>query len=88
MKEKEFYAVTAMSGSRNNSVFPDGYNRKMGTVEPRYNDTKVMLTSDDCICDDDLAFIYGAIKKYGTDPEYLEDLRIYITKIADYIGKR
>jgi hypothetical protein len=63
-------------------------NRKMGTVEPRYNDSRVMLTENDCICDDVLAFIYGAIKKYGTDKEYLEDLRVYIKEMANDIGKQ
>jgi hypothetical protein len=63
-------------------------NRKMGTVEPRYNDSRVMLTENDCICDDVLAFIYGAIKKYGTDKEYLEDLRVYIKEMANDIGKK
>lgn len=62
-------------------------NRKMGTVEPRYNDSRVILTENDCICDDVLAFIYGAIKKYGTDKEYLDDLRIYIKEMAKDIGK-
>jgi hypothetical protein len=47
-----------------------------------------MLTENDCICDDVLAFIYGAIKKYGTDKEYLEDLRVYIKEMANDIGKQ
>ena len=86
MEEKGVCAVK--TAKKSTSVFPESYERKMGTVEPRYNDARVTLTSDDCICDDDLAFIYGAIKKYGTDPQYLEDLRIYIKEIANYIGKR
>lgn len=86
MEEKEFCAVK--TAKKSTSVFPESYERKMGTVEPRYNDARVTLSSDERICDDDLAFIYGAIKKYGTDPKYLEDLRIYIKEIANYIGKR
>lgn len=60
---------------------------KIGTVEPRYNDEKVLLTSDNSIQDDALAFIYGAIKKYGHEPEYFEDLKKYIINEAKYIGE-
>jgi hypothetical protein len=70
------------------NIWPENYDRKIGTIEPRYNVSKVFLSKDVCICDDDLAFIYGAIKKYGTDPKYLNDFRIYIKEIAEYIGRR
>ena len=59
--------------------------RKMGTVEPRYNDEKVSLTLDNSIQDDALAFIYGAIKKYGQYPELYDELADYIIKEAEYL---
>lgn len=46
--------------------------KKMGTVEPIYND------GDLHIKDDAIAFIYGAIKKYGNDEELYDELRGYI----------
>lgn len=70
-----------------NNSWREKKTRIMGTIEPRYNDSKVFLSADECICDDDLAFIYGAIKKYGTEPKYIDDLRDYIIEIAEYIGK-
>ena len=60
--------------------------KNMGTVEPRFNDTRVFLSDDTFICDEPLAFIYGAIKKYGTDKAYLEALKEYIIKIAKTIN--
>lgn len=87
MEEKEF-KICEKKSEKKNSIWPNGHDRKIGTIEPRYNDVRVFLSEYECICDDDLAFIYGAIKKYGTNPEYLDDLRIYIKEIADYIGKR
>lgn len=60
--------------------------RKMGTIEPRYNDEKVSIAEDKCLCDDALAFIYGAIKKYGTSEACLGELKEYILKEASYIG--
>lgn len=60
----------------------------MGTVEPHYNDEQVFLKNENYIYDDALAFIYGAIKKYGTNREYdLNELKEYIIKEAQYIGK-
>ena len=66
----------------------DGSARKMGTIEPRYNDEKVSIAKDKYLCDDSLAFIYGAIKKYGTSEAYLGELKEYILKEATYIGKQ
>lgn len=60
---------------------------KIGTVEPRYNDVRFTLTEENSIQDDALAFIYGAIKKYGHNPEYYEELKEYIIKETEYIGK-
>ena len=60
--------------------------KKMGTVEPRFNDTHVFLSDDTFICDEPLAFIYGAIKKYGTDKAYLEALKEYIIREAKSIN--
>lgn len=61
---------------------------KMGTVEPRYNDENVKLTLlNGNIQDDALAFIYGAIKKYGQYPELFSELKDYIIKEAKYIGE-
>lgn len=62
--------------------------RKMGTIEPRYNDEKVSIGEDEYLCDDALAFIYGAIKKYGTSEACLGELKEYILKEANYIGKQ
>ena len=60
---------------------------KLGTVEPRYNDVKVNIPENEYLCDDALAFIYGAIKKYGTSPSFLTELKEYIIKEAKYIGE-
>ena len=62
--------------------------KNLGTIEPRYNDTKVVIDIDESICDDTLAFIYGAIKKYGTRKECLEGLKDYIKTMADKIGEK
>lgn len=66
----------------------EGPVRKMGTIEPRYNDEKVSINEDEYLCDDALAFIYGAIKKYGTSEACLGELKEYILKEATYIGKQ
>lgn len=60
----------------------------IGTVEPRWNDSKVVLTENEYLADDALAFIYGAIKKYGTDPKALEGLKSYIGYMATKIGEK
>ena len=65
------------------------YQKKyIGTIEPRWNDSKVVLTENEYLADDALAFIYGAIKKYGTDPKALEDLKSYIGYMATKIGEK
>lgn len=46
--------------------------KTMGTIEPIYND------GDLHIKDETIAFIYGAIKKYGGDDAYSDELRGYI----------
>jgi hypothetical protein len=51
--------------------------RIMGTVEPDYKDLDSRLEA--------LAFIKGAIKKYGNNPACAEELRDYIIKMTDYI---
>lgn len=59
----------------------------MGTVEPCWNDTRVSIPENEYLCDEALAFIYGAIKKYGTLEEFLNELKEYIIKEANYIGE-
>jgi len=58
--------------------------KKMGTVEPRYTDKYNIVGGE--IKDTALGFIYGAIKKYGGDLQYVDDLKIYIKMMADRIG--
>lgn len=61
----------------------------MGTVEPRYtDDSKHPILGDGQIHDDALGFIYGAIKKYGSDPIYYNDLKKYISMMVERIGER
>lgn len=61
---------------------------KIGTVEPRWTDSpEHPILGDGYIHDECLAFIYGAIKKYGCHEEYNEDLKRYILEIAEDIGK-
>ena len=60
----------------------------IGTIEPRWNDSKFVLIENEYLADDALAFIYGAIKKYGTDPKALEDLKSYIGYMATKIGEK
>ena len=48
----------------------------------------MVLTENERLADDTLAFIYGAIKKYGTDPKALEDLKNYISYMATRIGEK
>lgn len=57
----------------------------MGTVEPRYNDLYKIQGYG--ITDDSLAFIYGAIKKYGSNKEELPELKAYILETAKHIGE-
>jgi hypothetical protein len=59
----------------------------IGTIEPRWNDSKVVIVNDSHIADNALAFIYGAIKKYGTDPKAVNDLKNYITYMSTKIGE-
>lgn len=54
----------------------------LGTIEPRYNDKKVQV-NEKGIQDDRLAFIYGAIKKYGHRPECTGDLLAYIRSMVE-----
>ena len=61
----------------------------MGTVEPRWtDDSKHPILGDGQIHDDALGFIYGAIKKYGSDPIYYNDLKKYISMMVERIGER
>ena len=56
----------------------------MGTVEPKYTDLRPM---QNVIEDDALAFIYGAIAKYGSNKETFPELKEYISKMIEHIGK-
>lgn len=56
----------------------------MGTVEPKYTDLHPIQK---VIEDDALAFIYGAIAKYGSNKEIFPELKEYINKQLKYIGK-
>ena len=58
----------------------------MGTVEPIYN-LNYLNEGSAIIVDDALAFIYGAINKYGAYKKELPELKEYILKEAEYIGK-
>lgn len=51
---------------------------KLGTIEPKYTDLRPLVG---CIEDDTLAFIYGAIAKYGTHQEFVPEVKEYILKI-------
>ena len=66
--------------------FPLKYKRTrvIGTIEPRWTDETPI--EGGMIKDTPLAFIYGAIKKYGNNPKCFDDLRDYIKWIADEIG--
>lgn len=63
---------------------------KIGTVEPKYTDLHPM---QGVIEDEALAFIYGAIAKYGIqkeiryDEEFIKSLKDYISRQVEYIGK-
>ena len=59
--------------------------KNMGTVEPRWTDEGHPIVGGR-INDTPLAFIYGAIKKYGNDPQYFDDLKIYIRMMVEEIG--
>lgn len=48
--------------------------RHMGTVEPSYGE-------NDFIADDTLAFIYGAIDKYGAYEDLVDEVCKYIVDI-------
>lgn len=53
----------------------------MGTVEPRYTDINNPIQGSGVIEDDTIAFIYGAIKKYGAYKELVPELKEYISEI-------
>ena len=54
-------------------------NKVLGTIEPEYFGK---LSDDDV--EVSLAFIAGAIKKYGNDPDMIEDLVDYISgRVSD-----
>jgi hypothetical protein len=59
----------------------------MGTVEPIYNDIKHPIEGSGVIEDDTIAFIYGAIKKYGAYKELVPELKEYIKNQVKNIGK-
>lgn len=63
----------------------DKRTRVIGTIEPDWVNEREFR--GDGIKDDSLAFIYGAIKKYGSYPECYPDLQEYILEIAKTIGK-
>lgn len=50
----------------------------MGTVEPRWTDLNHPIEGSGVIEDDTIAFIYGAIKKYGAYKEQIPELKEYI----------
>ena len=56
----------------------------MGTVEPKYTDLRPM---QGVIEDDALAFIYGAIAKYGMHKELIPELKEYIEEQVKNVGK-
>ena len=58
---------------------------KLGTVEPRWNDARMNIPENEHLCDDALAFIYGAIKKYGTSKSFIKELKEYIIEEAENI---
>ena len=68
-------------------LYISGQTKKMGTVEPEYNDEEHVITSAGSIKDNALAFIYGAIKKYGQEPELFNELKEYIINETKYIGE-
>ena len=53
----------------------------MGTVEPRWTDLNHPIEGSGVIEDDTIAFIYGAIKKYGAYKELVPELKEYIKKL-------
>ena len=57
----------------------------IGTIEPDWTNSREFR--GDGIKDDSLAFIYGAIKKYGSFPECYPDLKDYIKMMVERIGE-
>lgn len=55
--------------------------KKMGTVEPEYFGG--VLDNENT-----LAFIAGAIKKYGADPAYGSELVDYILNLLKYVKRK
>ena len=60
--------------------------KAIGTVEPRSGDETVNIP-DNSIKDESLCFIYGAIKKYGSEECYTYNLREYIRNMLKYVGE-
>ena len=57
---------------------------KLDTVEPKYTDLHPLVG---CIEDDSLAFIYGAIAKYGTSAAVVKDTSSR-KELKEYLQKR
>ena len=68
----------------NNNPLQNKPTRVVGTIEPRWTDEHPIEGGK--LNDTPLAFIYGAIKKYGNDPKYYDDLKDYIKWMAEEIG--
>lgn len=72
--------------TENKKEILDPETRVIGTIEPDWVNEREFC--GDGIKDDSLAFIYGAIKKYGSYPECYHDLKLYILEIAKGIGEK
>lgn len=57
---------------------------KLGTIEPKYTDLHPIVG---CIQDDTLAFIYGAIAKYGISDAVVKDADSR-KELKEYLQKR
>lgn len=57
---------------------------KIGTIEPKYTDLHPIVG---CIQDDTLAFIYGAIAKYGTSAAVVKGAEGH-KELKEYLQKR
>jgi len=66
--------------TEDNKEILDPKTRVIGTIEPDWNNDREFCGPG--IADEALAFIFGAIKKYGSYPECYHDLRLYILEIA------
>ena len=56
----------------------------IGTIEPKYTDLHPLVG---CIQDDSLAFIYGAIAKYGISAAVVKDAEGH-KELKEYLQKR